>query len=354
MKSDNFIKAIKYYASLSFLIPLIAINSCLLIYKFFGDYDLYYPLDWDNQKITYPYKEYVKLNEDEHGANKNRSFTNCPKFIHEPVYVTKDNIFIKNEAVKLKKSNIEKNNIKEVILERQNVLNPRCVKNSKFIYFLLTNIHPLEKLLVKSQIENTSGFSKIKNPYFYGEASISRTARFFPAIVIFKTLIILSSILLFIYWKNNLSLFNELKNKNVLANFSNSFFYLGVLSCIFLFFHAVFLGLDFDSKIFDRIRKLVIILFIVFEVAAQISLTNNLFKLKRALTSYIKISVLKAKIVFVSIVFLVTCVSFVILAFYDPSSAFKHTLEWNYFAFLLFYYLLSSLLWKNKTTFIHP
>ena len=340
MKSNNFIRVIKRYALLSFLIPLIAMNSCLLIYKFFGDYDLYYPLDWDNQKITYPYKEYVKLNEDEHGVNKNRSFTNCPKFIHEPVYVTKDNIFITNEAPKLKKLNIEKNNIKEVILERKNILNPRCVKNSKFIYFLLTNIHPLEKLLVKSQIENTSGFSKIKNPYFYGEASISRTARFFPAIVIFKTLIILTSILLFVYWKNNLNFFNGLRNKNVLANFSSSFFYLGFLSCVCLFFHAAFLGLDIDSKIFDKVRKLILILFIVFEIAAQISLTKNLFKLKKSLGFYIKTTILKAKIIFVLIIFLVTLFSFVYFTFYDPSAKFKHTLEWNYFAFLLFYYLL--------------
>ena len=32
---------------------------------------------------------------------------------------------------------------------------------------------------------NSSGFARIKNPYFYGEVSISRTARYFPAILDF-------------------------------------------------------------------------------------------------------------------------------------------------------------------------
>ena len=37
MLPADFIKRIKNYAVLSFLLPLIAINSCLLIYKYIGD-----------------------------------------------------------------------------------------------------------------------------------------------------------------------------------------------------------------------------------------------------------------------------------------------------------------------------
>ena len=211
----------------------------------------------------------------------------------------------------------------------------------------------LETFLIHSIQSNVGkdgrhiGFAKIKNPYFYGEVSISRTARFFPSILIFKTLIILSSILLFLYWKNNLNLFNELKNKNILDKFSNIFFYLGMLSCIFLILHAVFLGLDFDSKIFSKIRKAIIILFILFEVSAQISLTRNLYRFKEELKEYIRPLILKTKIIFVSTILVVTSVAFIILAFYDLGTAFKHILEWNYFASLLFYYMLSRLLWMK-------
>ena len=41
-----------------------------------------------------------------------------------------------------------------------------------------------------------------------------------------------------------------------------------------------FLGLDVDSKLFIKMRRLIIILFIIFEILAQIYLTKNLFKFR--------------------------------------------------------------------------
>ena len=109
--------------------------------------------------------------------------------------------------------------------------------------------------------------------------------------------------------------------------------------------------MDIESKLFSQIRRLIIILFIVFEVIAQILLTKNLFTFKNELKEYISPLILKIKVIFVVIVFITTCIAFSILAFGDPSTGFKHTLEWNYFSFLLLYYLLSRLLWiaqKNQ------
>ena len=71
---------------------------------------------------------------------------------------------------------------------------------------------------------------------------------------------------------------------------------------------------------------------------------NSVFK--EELKKYINLLILKIKIVFVITVFFITCVAFAILTFGDASTAFKHTLEWNYFAFLLLYYLFSRFLWK--------
>ena len=345
MQSFNFIKRIKFYSVLSFLVPLIAINSCFALYKLLGNIDTFPNYDWEKEKLEFSYDEYLKK-----GSSKNRSFTNCSIFIYKDFYATKDNQFIENtvENQNIIKEFLENNNIASMIIKRQQILNKRCIKNNQFAHLLLKNFSSLDKILTESKQNNSAGFAQIKNPYFYGEVSISRTARFFPSILIFKTLIILSSILLFLYWKNNLNLFNELKNKNILDKFSNIFFYLGMLSCVFLILHAAFLGLDFDSKIFSKIRRSIIILFILFEVSAQIFLTRNLYKFKEELNEYIRPLILKTKIIFVSTILLITSVAFIILTFYDPSTEFKHILEWNYFASLLFYYILSRLLWMKK------
>ena len=253
-----------------------------------------------------------------------------------------------SELLKNLKTN---NKVKSVTIKRLNHLNKTCIKNLKnhqFLYSLLKKFSWLDTAFTYTRQKNPSGFSKIRNPYFYGEVSISRTARYFPAILIFKSLIVLSSFLLFLYWKNNLNLFNELKNKNILVKFSKKFFYFGIFSCIFLALHATFLGLDFDSKLFTAMRRLIIILFILFEVFAQIFLTTILFKFKKELKKFINLLILKIKITFVTIAIFATCIAFAILAFGDPSTEFKHILEWNYFAFLLLYYLLSRLLWKKS------
>ena len=360
MKSDSFTKQLRNYAVASFLIPLIAINSCLLIYKFFGNLDIItYPnFNWNKHEHTYAWDEY-KLEND---TIKLNTFTNCPKYETSIFYNYNDNQTLKTIEVRNKETDassklIEKlitnNKIYSVTIKDRKTLNYSCAKNHQFLYSLLKKISWLETLLIKTEQKNPVGFVKIKNPYLYGEVSISRTARYFPSIWVFKSLIILSAFLLFLYWKNNLNLFSELKNKNILVKFSKKFFYFGIFSCIFLALHATFLGLDFDSKLFTKIRRLIIILFIIFEVLAQIYLTKNLFKFREELKKYIHPLILKIKIIFVLIVFLTTCIAFTILAFSDPSTMFKHTLEWNYFAFLLVYYLLSRLLWKTPKNQVH-
>ncbi len=204
----------------------------------------------------------------------------------------------------------------------------------------------MEKILIHIKQNNPGIFASIKNPYFYGEVSISRTARYFPATMIFKPFIILSAIFLFLYWKNNLNLFNELKNNNFLNRFSKSFFYSGVLSCVFLILHASLLGLDFDSKLFGKIRRLIIILFILFELSAQIFLTRNLYKFRKELKKHIRSFIILIKITFIILTFSGTVIIFAFLAWGNLSTEVKHIFEWNYFSILLIYYLLSRLLWK--------
>ena len=61
MKSVAFVKKIRNYAIASFIIPLIAINSCLLIFKYLGDINisLFPDFDWSIEK-TYTYATTVQ------------------------------------------------------------------------------------------------------------------------------------------------------------------------------------------------------------------------------------------------------------------------------------------------------
>ena len=308
MKSTTLLKKIKSYAFASFLVPLIAVNSCLFIYKSLGDITFYPNLNWNQEETEITFHDYELIL----SKPETFTFTNCPIYKYDEYFIHIDNRILEytTEHWNLLINSRANNKIKSVFYKFQKDRDDLCVKNHPFLYSILKKSRFLEAMLIRSKI-NYEGLAKIRNPYFYGEVSISRTARFFPSILIFKTLIILSAFLLFLFWKNNLNLFSDLKNKNILVKFSKKFFYFGVFSCIFLILHATFLGIDFDSKLFDKIRRLIIILFIFFEICAQILLTKNLFVFKEELKKYINPLILKAKIIFVTIVFFVTCTAFI-------------------------------------------
>ena len=350
MRANKFIKKLRFFALVSFFIPLITINICVVLYDLIGSFEGFANLDWSNKKIELKPKDYEKDFLRNEYINS-LSLTNCPIYVTKHYAVTDENQVMELQVVadddKKFVTLLKKNKIKSVFLEQGNVKEESCVKNYKISYFLLKNIVGLEDIVIKAKKDNKSGFTKIKNPYFYGEVSISRTARYYPATYIFKPFIILSSILLFFYWKNNLNLFNSLESNNILANSSKTFFIFGSLSCLFLILHASFLGIDLESKLFLKIRRLIIILFIIFEICAQVFLIKNLYKLKAELKNYINFFILKVKICFVLIACISTFVIFLLLIFGNISGSMKHIVEWNYFSILLFYYLLSFFLLKN-------
>ena len=91
MRSVKFTKKIKNFAIASFLIPLIAVNSCFLIYKFVGNMniDMYHDFNWNEVERTFAYHQYHPIHSySEYDKIYNhfepKTFTNCPKY--SPAY----------------------------------------------------------------------------------------------------------------------------------------------------------------------------------------------------------------------------------------------------------------------------
>ena len=345
MKLEQLINNIKKYSIVSCILPFFTINLCLFIFQILGNYEVYKLHDWEDPGLqkAYSVEKFLSIEKENEGRN-GYSFTSCPEKNYDFSFVTSDGKILWNNKESI--DSLKELKVKNIVLKYNDEINKNCIKNSTFSYFFLKIFKPIEGVLIDVKFKSKSGFGKIKSPYLYGEASISRTARYFPGNLIFKPLIVLSAFFLFLYWRNNLNLFKEFKNNNLIKNFSSSFYYFGILSCIFLFFHAIFLGLDFDSKIFLKIRRVIIILFIVCEVCAQFYLAKNLFLFKENLKNFINIFILKLKILFVILILLSTVVILGFLIWGNLDGSVKHILEWNYFSVLLLYYLLSRLLWK--------
>ena len=186
-----------------------------------------------------------------------------------------------------------------------------------------------------------SGFSI---PYLDGSLSISRASRTLPQYLIFKPSMILTSLLLYFYWRNTNEVVNKLYSSNKVYKFKT----FGILSAIFLTIHSIFLGVKFDIQIYKLFRRVVMLLFIIFEIIAQGYLVYHFYKLKDKLDKLINKNILILKIILVSILAIVALLSLPILI-NKGNTHFKHALEWNYFVGVILFYLFTRFMWKGTT-----
>ena len=188
------------------------------------------------------------------------------------------------------------------------------------------------------------GRSGYSIPYLDGSLSISRASRTFPQYLIFKPSMIITAILLYYYWKNNNNLVNNLYSTKINYRFKT----FGILSAVFLAIHSVFLGIKFDIQVYKLFRRIVLLLFIIFELIAQGYLVYHFFKLKAELKEFVNNKILLVKILLVSVLVVVALLSLPTLVT-KGNTHFKHMLEWNYFVGVILFYLLSRFFWKRTT-----
>ena len=187
-------------------------------------------------------------------------------------------------------------------------------------------------------------------PYIDGGASISRTARPYPSWLVFKPAMFFTSFLLVKYWVNNkkiIEFFNfDQKNKNKIVFF-------GIASAIALTIHSIFLGIKFDNDLYKLFRRVIMLLFIIFEIIAQAYLVLTYYSLRNNLAKYIHKKFLYAKIILVSILIIVAAISIPIISMPGDDfmginlKFFKHALEWDYFLGVISFYLLTFFMWKK-------
>ena len=202
------------------------------------------------------------------------------------------------------------------------------------------NYHIFENTFFSVDQIGRSGFSI---PYYDGSLSISRASRTFPQFLIFKPGMVITALLLYFYWSKNNLLINHFKSTKYKKN---AFMIFGILSAIFLVIHSALLGLETDIKIFKFLRRVVLVSFIIFEIIAQSMLVFNFYKLRNNLNDLFNPTVLKLKILLVSILVFVTIVSIPILIT-SVNVHFKHGLEWNFFIGVILFYLLTHFFWKK-------
>ena len=182
-------------------------------------------------------------------------------------------------------------------------------------------------------------------PYLDGGLSISRAARPYPSWLIFKPAMFLTSFLLIKYWYYNKEIIIYLNKDH---RYLKKIIFFGVGSAIALTVHSILLGIKFDNDLYKLFRRLVMLVFIIFEVTAQAYLVLAFYSFRDKLKNYINPKVLKAKLILVSILIVLAVICIPIISWPgDKFKFFKHALEWDYFVAVISFYLLTFLMWKK-------
>jgi len=223
--------------------------------------------------------------------------------------------------------------------------NKFCIKNSSLYKFHKIFPSILNSMIQFKKNDYKPGTNKIINPFIYGETSISNIVKRYPVNFIFKPAMFLTSFIMLFYWIQN----NKLL-KNLLTRDDNYWFlYLGLFSSLCLLFHVFFLGSEITNEIFNKCKKIILLLFIIFEISAQIFLTRKLYLMRDMLNKHIAKPILQLKIIHSIIIFFTSFGILAILIFSGGfSSKTDFIIEWNYFMFLLLFYFLSFFIWKKN------
>ena len=202
------------------------------------------------------------------------------------------------------------------------------------------NYHFLENTIFSVDQIGRSGFTI---PNIDGSLSISRSARTYPAYLVFKPSMIIAAILLIKYWLVNNKLFNALENSEK----KKYFMFFGIGSALFLILHSILLGLSIENDLYKFFRRFILLGFIIFEIIAQALLVVNIFRIKGKIEKFINKKILILKAILVIILFIVAIFAAPILNSTEHTH-FKHALEWNYFVGVVLFYLLTFLFWLKK------
>ena len=147
---------------------------------------------------------------------------------------------------------------------------------------------------------------------------------------------------------------------SILFNFKNLKFILsiilffGIASAICLVLHSIFLGIKYDYDLYKLFRRVIMLMFIIFEIVAQAYLVATLYSFREKLFNFINQKILIMKIFLVSCLIIIAIISIPIISLPGDNflgfnlKSFKHALEWDYFIGVISFYLLTFFMWKKQ------
>ncbi len=185
-------------------------------------------------------------------------------------------------------------------------------------------------------------------PYVDGSTSISRLGRVSPNNYIFKPMMIISGILMCVFWTYQRRIFDRLiPEKN-----NNKIFYLGITTGICLIIHIFLLGIKFDLNIYKIFVRLILALSVICGVLTKLHFVKTIKILKEKNIFFNNILFNFQYYLVYFIIFLIfACIPLLLL---ENAKQLVLIIEWNAFVLIFIFYLTYYFSWNNYSVIQPP
>ena len=208
-------------------------------------------------------------------------------------------------------------------------------------YYKDIKIYDAGKALGDKQGLKSNGF---KIPYIDGTTSISRLSRVFPNWLVFKPLMILTGILLYLFWKNQKKILSNLKIDKKIVN---KIYFFGLMFSITLIIHVLFLGIKYDNDLYKFLKQLNLLCSVLFAISTKFYFVKCVKEISE-INSNLKNIFFKIQNFLVNLLLIILLLCFFLILIEKPKT-FNLIVEWNYFFLTFLFYFLYYLSWRKVT-----
>ena len=185
-------------------------------------------------------------------------------------------------------------------------------------------------------------------PYIDGSTSISRLGRVTPNNYIFKPLMIISGILMCMFWTYQRKVLDKLiPEKN-----NNKIFYLGITTGICLIIHILLLGVKIDNNVYKIFVRLVLTLSVICGVLTKLHFVKTI-KILREENIFFKNMLFSIQyyLVYFIIFLIFACIPLLLI---EDAKKLVLIIEWNAFVLIFFFYLIYFYSWSGYSIIQPP
>ncbi len=212
---------------------------------------------------------------------------------------------------------------------------------------LITGLLPIVAIPLSLLTAIDAGSIPACIPYIEGCVSISATGRYPPASFLFKTVMLVESVVMIAYWLFNVAWLRSLeKLQSLPGNSGTAIGVLGTGGALFLMLYVTFLGTQ--ESFYEFMRRFGIYFYFALTIIAQILLAVKSKQLGNALRISTVTRIAKFQLTLATVPFALGILNLTLKATLENPDPAENVIEWIFALLMQTYFVLSYFSWSDS------